>query len=180
MATDTSLRPMPRISWSSLFAGTFVFLAIEATFGVLGAAIFANATNPAARNPVGTGISVGFGIWMVILSIISLYYAGRVAGRMSGAESRNQAMWHGLICYGMCLFTAALLTSLSVFSVASNTANTVNPSEGTVVHAITVGGYWLFAALVLSMIAAAVGGASGAGYVQRMGRASVTRMREAA
>jgi hypothetical protein len=117
MATETSLRPMPRISWSSLFAGTFVFLAIEATFGVLGAAIFANASNPAARNPV----SVGFGIWMVILSIISLYYAGRVAGRMSGAESRNQAMWHGLICYGMCLFTAALLTSMSVFSVAPST-----------------------------------------------------------
>ncbi len=54
-------REAPRTSWSSIFAGTFVFLAIELTFGVLGMAVFASAANPAAAHPV-TGMSTGIGI----------------------------------------------------------------------------------------------------------------------
>ncbi|MEO8724817.1 MAG: hypothetical protein ABI383_01730 [Acidobacteriaceae bacterium] len=159
MATDTLVRPLyGRFSWSSIFAGTFVFLAIEVTFGVLGAAIFASATNPASANPIGTGIATGLGIWMIILSIIALHFAGRVAGGMSGTIDRSVGMWHGLVTFGMCIFTTALVVSMSVISAASATP-TATPGEGYIVHTLVTGGWWLFFTLVLSMIAAGTGGA---------------------
>lgn len=159
MATNAFIRPIAsRFSWSSIFAGTFVFLAIEVTFGVLGVAIFASATNPASANLGGAGISFGLGIWMVILSIIALHFAGRVAGGLSGTNQRSIGMWHGLVTFGMCIFTTALIASMSVVSASSATPN-ASPSEGYVVHAITTAGWWLFFTLVLSMIAAGTGGA---------------------
>ena len=61
----TDRRIASRMSWPAIFAGTFVFLAIEVTFGVLGTAVFASAANPASTHPV-TGMSAGIGIWLVI------------------------------------------------------------------------------------------------------------------
>jgi hypothetical protein len=60
------------LSWSAVFGGTFVFLAIEITFGILGMAVFASATAPATGNAVTGGISAGIGIWAVVLSVIAL------------------------------------------------------------------------------------------------------------
>lgn len=173
MSADVYLRPASRVSWSSIFAGTFVFLAIEITFGVLRVAIFASATNPASANPVGSGISLGLGIWMLILTIIALHFAGRVASSLSAVADRASGMWHGLITYGLCLFTTLLIASMSIVSTASATT-AVNPTEGYVVHAITTGGWWLFFILVCGMIAAAVGGA----HATRMGSANVAPLDE--
>ncbi len=156
MEPDLTVRPIASFSWPSIFAGTFVFLAIEITFGVLGAAIFASATNPNSANPVGPGISAGLGIWMVILTIIALHFAGRVSSQFS--PDRTSGTWHGLVTYGMCLFTTALIVSMSVISTAA-AAPPASAGEGYVVHIITVGGWWLFFALLLGMIAAATGGA---------------------
>ena len=86
--------PAPRtFSWSGIFAGTFLFLAIEATFGILGVAIFGT-IHPGA--PVVPIIGVGIGIWMVILSIIALYFGGKLASKLSGAFNRNLGMYAGL------------------------------------------------------------------------------------
>src|SRR6185437_1909013 len=85
-----------RMSWPAIFAGTFVFLAIEVTFGVLGTAVFASAANPASAHPV-SGMSAGIGIWLVILSIIALYFGGRAASALSGTTSSHVGMYHGLV-----------------------------------------------------------------------------------
>jgi hypothetical protein len=140
-----------------------VFLAIEVTFGVLGAAIFASGTNPRSPNAVGTGIEWGMGIWMVILSIIALYFAGKTAGKLSGATDRNHGMYHGLVVFGMSVFTTVLVFALALGSTVQGTAQ-ANPntySVRTIADVIAVGGYWTFVALVLAMIAAGIGGAHG-------------------
>lgn len=173
MATDAYLRPVSNVSWSSIFAGTFVFLAIEVTFGVLGGAIFASATNPDSANRVSTGISVGLGIWLVILSIIAFYFAGRVSSSLSGLTDRVTGMWQGLVTFGLCIFASALIASMSVTS-ASNATSAATPGEGYVANAITTGGWWLFLALVLGMIAAAIGGA----HAIRTGPVSTTNIQD--
>ncbi len=173
MSSDVYLRPVSRVSWSSIFAGTFVFLAIEITFGILGVAIFASATSPTSANPVGAGISFGLGIWMLVLSIIALHFAGRVSAGMSAASDRASGMWHGMITYGMCLFTTLLIASMSVLSTASATPNAA-PGEGYVIHALTTAGWWMFFILVCGMVAAALGGA----HATRTVPANVTRMED--
>jgi hypothetical protein len=167
MATATRLTEYPavpvnrRFSWSGIFAGTFLFLAIEATFGILGVAIFASATNPHSQNPVGPGISVGVGIWMVVLSIIALYFSGKLASRLSGATDRNLGMYVGLVTYGMCIFSSILVTAFVLSSTVAGSTAIAYASPTRMVDMLVTGGYWLFAALVLAMIAGASGGIHG-------------------
>lgn len=160
--TEYPAAPVQRsFSWTGIFAGTFLFLAIEATFGVLGVAIFASATNPNVANPVGFGISAGLGIWMVILSIIALYFGGKLAARLSGSSTRNLGMYAGLVTFGMCIFTAVLMTALALSATVSGSTGIASAGPVRVADIITTSGYWLFVALVLGMISAASGGIHG-------------------
>jgi len=161
--TEYPVAPVPRMfSWTGIFAGTFLFLAIEATFGILGVAIFGSATNPASANPVGPGVSAGVGIWMVVLSIIALYFAGKLAGRLTGSSTRNMGMYAGLVTFGMSIFSAILTTALILGSTVSGATEISTVSPYRMDSIVTTGGYWLFIALVLAMISAAMGGIHGA------------------
>jgi len=149
-------------SWASIFAGTFVFLAIEVTFGVLGSAIFASASAPRTATPLNGGTGWGLGIWMVILSIIAVYFGAKTAGKLSHAMDRTRGMYQGLVVFGMSIFTSILVLALAVGSSAPGTLNPQAYRPATVADVVANGGYWLFVALVLSMIAAAIGGSHGA------------------
>ncbi|MGB7191143.1 MAG: hypothetical protein WBD10_13455 [Acidobacteriaceae bacterium] len=124
-------------------------------------AIFASATNPNVANPVGFGISAGLGIWMVILSIIALYFGGKLAARLSGSSTRNLGMYAGLVTFGMCIFTAVLMTALALSATVSGSTGIASAGPVRVADIITTSGYWLFVALVLGMISAASGGIHG-------------------
>lgn len=156
--SEAANRPL---SWSGIFAGTFMFLAIETTFGVLGTAVFASSANPHAANPVGAGISWGAGVWAVVLSIISMYFAGRVASNFSGAITRHTGMRAGLVTFGMCIFTTVLVASIALGSTVGGTTGISNAGPTRVAGLLATGGYWVFVALVLSMISSAVGGMQG-------------------
>jgi hypothetical protein len=144
---DYPIIPARRVfSWSSIFAGTFVFLAIESTFGILGAAIFG-------------GGGIGLQIWMVILSIIALYFAGRTSSKLL-VRDRNLGLYHGLVTFGMSVFSAVLVIAISLVG----TTGAVVARTGSLAEYVSSGGeYWLFVALVLSLVAAAVGGMQGVG-----------------
>lgn len=162
-STNLVPNPDPRaFSWSGIFAGTFMFLAIEITFGVLGLAIFASASNPGSVQPVSTGIHWGMGIWMVILSIIALYFAGKLAARLSGAPSRNSGMYAGLVTFGMCIFTTVLIAALALVGTVGGQTGVAYAGPYRVADILSTGGYWVFVALVLAMISAASGGIHGA------------------
>ena len=144
-----------RMSWPAIFAGSFVFLAIEVTFGVLGTAVFASAANPASTHPV-TGMSAGIGIWLVVLSIIALYFGGRAAGSLSGTTNSHVGMYHGLVTFGVSVFTSIVVLAMVLGSTPA--ANVANAGAATVGSIVATAGYWLFVALLLGMIAAAAGG----------------------
>jgi hypothetical protein len=149
------------LSWSGIFAGTFVFLAIEVTFGMLGAAIFATATSPNSANPVRPGVSAGFGIWMVVLSIIAMYFGSKAAGRLSNSVARSSGTYIGLVTFGMSVFASILIVAMTVSSATAGAAVQANATARSVVDVVTTGGYWLFVTLLLAMIAAVSGGRHG-------------------
>jgi hypothetical protein len=176
----TSLTEYPAIpaqrtfSWSGIFAGTFLFLAIEATFGILGVAIFATATNPSSANPIGPGISTGIGIWMVVLSIISLYFAGKLASRLSGASTPSLGMHAGLVTFGMSIFTTVLMAGMVLGSTVGGVTS-IGANATRLVDILTLGGYWTFVALILGMIAAGWGGMHGAMSGEKRAVAKMSR-----
>lgn len=161
-----------RWSWSGIFAGTFMFLAIETTFGILGAAIFGSAgsTNPAA--PASPSMGMGLQIWMIVLSIIALYFAGKSASKLIyGAADRNLGMYHGLVTFGMCVATTLLIVA-ATWGVSA-TGSAIGTHQWSLGGAIATGGeWWLFIALILPMISASIGGMHG---VRATGTVTVDR-----
>lgn len=132
-----------------------MFVAIEITFLALGIAIFGGSASAPTSGTMATGIS----IWAGILTLFALYFAGRTAGRLSGTDW-NIAFYHGLLTFGMCIFSA-ILTAVLILAPAE-IANAGNASVNlvTVRHLFTEGGYALFASLLVGGILACVGAAS--------------------
>jgi hypothetical protein len=133
------------VSWSSVFAGSFVFLAIEATFGMLAAAIFPARYGAGALGP-------GPGIWMIILSIIALYFGANAASHLSGEARKLNGMYYGLVTFGLSIFASVLIGTM----MAGNAAN-----AGALPGMVTANAGWLFVTLILGGIAAGIGGALG-------------------
>ena len=156
---DYPVIPARRVySWSGIFAGTFVYLAIESTFGLLGTAIFSSASNPQAGVPTNPSMSTGLQVWMIILSIIALYFAGKTSSKLL-ARDGNLGLYHGLVTFGMAVFSTVLIIAISMIG----TTAVATARAGNLATYISAGGeWWLFVAFVLSMIAAAVGGLHGA------------------
>lgn len=148
-------RRMAGVSWPAIFAGTFVFAAIEITFGVLGAAIFA---------PGGVW-GAGAGVWLIVLSIISMYFGARACSHLAYAADRTNGMYHGLATFGVSSFLAIIITALALLStfggatVQATNATAVAPHS--VFQAVQTAGWWLFGALGGAFIAAWIGGTHG-------------------
>jgi hypothetical protein len=147
MAEESMFRK-ERISWPAIFAGTFIALGIEATFGLLGVAVlhpslFLGRLGPAA------------GIWLVVLSVIALYVGAQAARRLSGTTDRIAGAYHGLATFGLSVFAALLVALL----LAGSAATAVLTGLSNMVSAGS--GWWLFLTLGLSGLAAITGGLSG-------------------
>jgi hypothetical protein len=153
MATNVvDYTPVSRTGWGAIFGGTFVYLAIMATFGALGGAIFARARSV-----------TGMAVWMTILGIIALYFAGRASATLANVHDRNTGMYHGLIAFGLSVFASILVLALVFGSTVGGTATTgAALNRGDIVSVASRGRWGLFIALFLGMIGAAVGGSQAA------------------
>ncbi len=159
----TPYAPASRTAWGAIFGGTFVYLAIMATFGALGAAIFASAGN-----------STGMIVWMTILGILSLYFAGHACGRLAGVADRNTGLYHGLITFGMSVFATILVLALAFGSTVGGTARTATAlNRWDIVGVASNGGWGLFVSLFLGFIACSIGAA----HAVRLGGAETTETR---
>ena len=143
---EVAARSCAETSWGAIFAGTFVFLAIEATFGALALALF------------GANSGVAIKVWMTILSIIALYFGGRTAGRLSGVTGKNLGMYHGLVTFGLSIF-ATLLIGAMVLGNGDGATATLGTTRMALSDVISSSSWALFVALLLGGIGAGLGGA---------------------
>jgi hypothetical protein len=147
------------VSWSSIFAGTFLFLAIETTFVLLAVAIF-----PSMRT--AGNLTIGPGIWMIILSIIALYFAAKATAHLSGAASRLDGMYYGLVTFGLSIFSSLLIAIMIVGNMTAAEypkmltaiVGNMTAAETTLPKMLTANATWLFVTLILGGISAGIGG----------------------
>ena len=105
-------RPFARISWGAIFAGAVVALATQLVLTLIGGAVGLATLNPATgQTPSGTAFGIGAAIWLVISSLISLFFAGYVAGRLGGTFN---GWLHGLATWA----TVTVLTILMLTTAA--------------------------------------------------------------
>lgn len=152
-------RPPYFWSWAGIFAGTFMYIVIETTFGLLGAGIWGSASPGGGAVPTTPLTQTGFQVWMIFVTFIALYFAGKTASKLLyGNADRNLGMYHGLVTFGMCIFTTILVVGFATAGVAAATTAHAGPPT---TMASVAGEWWLFVTFICSMITAAIGGMHG-------------------
>lgn len=148
-----------RTNWGAIWAGMFTFAAIWSVFGLLGEAIFASVATPHTAAPVG-GMSVGMGVWAVILTIIALYVGGRITGDLAGVTTRAEGAIYGITLFGLSVIATVLVMILAGTALAGGVnaaAEAHNPYMLTVFSDV---GWIGFFSLFFGWLAAMGGAAS--------------------
>ncbi|HEU5411112.1 MAG TPA: hypothetical protein VFU57_08835 [Candidatus Acidoferrales bacterium] len=166
--------------WGAIWAGTFSFLAIWSIFGVLGMAVFATAANPNAPRPV-RGMGTGMDIWAIVLTIIAMYVAGMVTGKLAGIATARDGAVHGMAMFGLSVVGVLLILGLGESAIVGGTANGtpyLTTHSSYILSLFSSIGWVGFVAMFLGWLAA-MGGAS-TGMKQRAERITRHEMRHAA
>jgi hypothetical protein len=179
LAYGSTMGNRRRTDWGAIWAGVFTFIAIWSVFGLLGMAIFASAANPNAQSPV-TGMSLGMGIWAVVLTIIAMYVAGLETGRLAGVTNRHDGLIHGMVMFGLSVVAALVITILGGTSLTSGTGVAGSAHNPYLLSVFSDLGWIGFFSLFLGWLAAMGGASTRAGSsasTARTGQTSETTRR---
>jgi hypothetical protein len=144
-----------RTAWGAIFGGTFVYIAVMSTFGLmLSSAIFSSSG----------WTSLGFTIWNAIVAIIALYIAGRATSHLARIADRGIGAWHGLITFGMSFIATVLVLGVALSTAAPYSMRAAGNTNvaGNLIGVASGGGWALWCAMFLGFIAAAIGGSQAA------------------
>jgi hypothetical protein len=168
-----------RTDWGAIWAGVFTFIAVWSVFGLLGEAIFASTANPNAAHPV-TGMSVGMGIWAIVLTIIAMYVAGRETGRLAGVSNRHDGLVHGMTMFGLSVVAAIVITVLAGSSLTGGNGVAGGVRSPYLLSVFADLGWWGFFSLLLGWLAAMGGASQGVEHKAEVAPRNVRDIRPAA
>lgn len=120
---DGTEMALPRVSWSAIFAGAFVVIAVELLLGLLGAAVGLGLLGPGGA-PSASNLSLSAGLWWLASTIIAFVFGSYVAARLAGVARRFDGVLHGLVIWGVAVLVAFYLVT-SAFSTAVSGAFSV-------------------------------------------------------
>jgi hypothetical protein len=150
-------RQLPRVSWGALFAGFFAGVGLLLLLLSLGAAT--GLTTIDLRDTASFAkMGVGAGIWDGLAAIIAAFVAAWAMGRLSSAVDRTSGMLHGVALWGLTWFVG-----LWVGVSALGQAQTAGALAGEAVAGDRAGAWGAFLAAAFTLVASALGGASGVG-----------------
>ena len=97
-----------RISWSAIFAGAAVTLAVSLLLALLGAGLGASSLNPLRQSNPLEGLGKVAIFWLVISGIVAFFAGGWTAGYGSGwITSRRESLVHGFVTWAVTSLVAA-------------------------------------------------------------------------
>jgi hypothetical protein len=113
-----------RVSWSAVFSGVFLSLAVQLVLNLLGIGIGAATLNPVqGTSPSAESLSIGAMAWWLVSGIIAAFIGGFTAGRTSGEPSESTAGWHGLTSWAAALVILVGIITVGAGSVVGGTLN---------------------------------------------------------
>lgn len=102
-----------RLSWTAIFAGAIIAIAIQLLLNLLGLAIGLGSINPLEESQPFKGLGTGALIWWVVSILISLFSGGWVAGWFSNQLNKTDLALHGIL-------TWCLITILNLYIITSS------------------------------------------------------------
>ncbi|MCL4874435.1 hypothetical protein KJ039_10190 [bacterium] len=159
-----------RVSWGGIFAGTLVALGVQLLLMLLGMGIGFGIISPAEGFE---GVGVGTGIYVLLATLVSLFVGGWVACRISGITDKLKSGLHGLVVWALFTFTAFYLMTTAAGGLISSFAGIIGRSAAiaagelpgvtpemtqAALDAVSRTSLWAFFALILSAVAAVLGG----------------------
>ncbi len=114
-----------RISWGAIIAGTVVAIVVQLMLNLLGMGFGLSAIDPAQEANPFSGLGTGTIIWLVLVTLISLFIGGWIAGRMAGLPRRLDGALHGFVAWGLATLLSLYLLTSAVGTVISGVTGIV-------------------------------------------------------
>jgi len=184
-----------RISWSAIFAGVAVALALHFLFGVLAAAAGWSVSDRVDVDTMRTNAMV----WMIVLACVALFAGGVVTTQLTAGENKAEAAIYGIVMWAtvMVIIAHGAVAGRGAFAAAMNDStpatnweaaarnagvpadqvqqwhtkiaeNRNNPASDDRLEISARARWYAFAGIWLTMIATTVGAVVGAGPTFRV------------
>jgi hypothetical protein len=153
-----------RINWGGIWAGAFVGLGIQIVLTSLGLGIGLMGIDPNATEPL-THLPVVVEVWSGLAWLFSAFMAAYVAAWLSGSFLRSNGIFHGMVTWGFMMSAFVFLaTTMMGFLLGGDYGILVGikglaPAPS--VETLNAMCWWLFAAGILSLGFAYLGGRIG-------------------
>jgi hypothetical protein len=197
---QTEITPIrSRVSWSAVFAGAVVALAVYVLLTTFGAALgFTMAERVTERS-----LGVSAAIWSIVSVLVALFIGGFVTAQCAVGQTHAEGVIHGIILWGV-VFTALLwllasgmsLGFQSLLGTASGRDWFVAPTDrvepgaaptpaeqlreraqaewNTHRNTVIAAAWWSLLGIILSMVASVAGAIAGSGRTLVLQRSLIT------
>lgn len=154
---ETFARPSHHVSWSAIFCGVVVAMAIEGILDFAGNAIALPLVSPLNIGAFRT-LDTGAVLWTLGVPLGSLFIGGLIAGLLSAHANNLYGFLTGLVVWAVAGLLEVGLAAL--ISMGSGVTAAVRPMAGTLVGAAPYSAaFWLvFFSACLSLLGAVAGG----------------------
>jgi hypothetical protein len=155
-------RRQPQLRWSAIFAGTAVSIGLWTLLQVWGIGIDLASIDPSHAADLRAA-SIGAGLIALIAPIVAVFIAGIFAGWLANTVERGLGAAHAFVVWALTVLAAGGVTMFLVPMIS------VNPDTDHLRFANHVGGalMWIGGSLVVSLLAALLGGALGIARARR-------------
>ena len=157
-------RRQPQLRWSAIFAGAAISIGVWTLLQVWGIGIDLASIDPSHDTDL-RGASVGVGLVSLITPIVAVFVAGIFSGWLANTVERGLGAVHALVAWALTVLAAGAAT-MSFVPMISMTPTGSSDHLRFAMHA----GHalmWIGGSLVLSLVAALLGGALGVSRMRR-------------
>lgn len=116
-----------RVSWSAIFAGVVLAVALQLVLSLLGAGVGLGFVDPGhAESASASSLGVGAAVWWLASTVVALLAGSYAAARLAGAGSRFDGLLHGLVVWGLTLLLTFYLLTTAVGGVVGGAFSAVS------------------------------------------------------
>jgi ElaB/YqjD/DUF883 family membrane-anchored ribosome-binding protein len=132
-----STEVIKRMSWGAVLAGAVVALSVQLLLSLLGIGIGLATVDPAAGDtPDAASFGIASGVFYAIVTLVSLFAGGWVAGRLAGMPVRTDGLLHGLVTWAVTMLLLLYVVTTTVGALVSGALGMVSSTLETAAQGV--------------------------------------------